>query len=185
MDNDEDQQIINRVLRGEANAFGTFVERYQKPIFNLMYRTVGSDDQAADLAQETFIRAYEKLEQFRPGKKFFPWLYAIGLNRARDFVRKNKARQKTHFYTERMTDPQEYHRHQERLCDSLDFQKVEKALSMMPLTYREAIILRYHEELSIRDISAALQISVSAVKMRISRGLEMLRQILVGEDHER
>jgi len=184
MDNTDDQRIINRVLHGEANAFGILVKRYQKPIFNLMYRIVGSADQAADLAQETFIRAYENLEKFTPGRRFFPWLYAVGLNHARDFVRKNKARQKTELDTERMTDSQQLYQQQEHLCETLDFQRVEKALSIMPLTYREAIILRYHEELTTRDISAALQISQSAAKMRISRGLEMLRQILKGGENE-
>jgi RNA polymerase sigma-70 factor (ECF subfamily) len=184
MDNTDDQLIINRVLQGEVNAFGILVKRYQKPIFNLMYRIVGSADQAADLAQETFIKAYENLEKFAPGKRFFPWLYAVGLNHAKDFIRKNKARQKTELNTERMIDSQQFYQQQEHLCETLDFQRVEKALSTMPLTYREAVILRYHEELSTRDISTALQISPSAAKMRISRGLEMLRQILKGGDYE-
>jgi RNA polymerase sigma-70 factor (ECF subfamily) len=185
MNHSDDQEIINRVLRGEVNDFGIFVKRYQVPIFNLMYRIVGSADLAADLAQETFIKAYEKLELFKPGRKFFPWLYAIGLNHAKDFVRKNKGRQNTYLDTERLFNSQEFQQQQARLGESLDFQRVEKALSTMPLTYREAVILRYHEELPIRDISAALQISVSAAKMRISRGLEMLRQIVKGGDYER
>jgi RNA polymerase sigma-70 factor, ECF subfamily len=57
MDDNDEQRCIDRVLRGEVNAFGTLVERYQKPIFNLMYRMAGSSDKAADLTQETCIRA--------------------------------------------------------------------------------------------------------------------------------
>jgi RNA polymerase sigma-70 factor (ECF subfamily) len=74
---------------------------------------------------------------------------------------------------------------QKRLDDHLDFQRLDKALSKMPLTYREAIVLRYHEELSMRDLAAALNISLSAAKMRVSRGLEMLRQMVKGMDNER
>jgi len=67
MESTDDQRIISRVLKGDCNAFGILVQKYQKPIFNLMFRMTGSQDQAADLAQETFIKVYENLERFRPG----------------------------------------------------------------------------------------------------------------------
>ena len=85
----EDDAIIEKVLSGNVNAYGLIVKKYQQPIYNLMLRTVRSEDKAADLAQETFIRAYEKLDLFRPGNKFFSWLYSIGMNLARDSIRKN------------------------------------------------------------------------------------------------
>jgi len=184
MDNIDDQLIINRVLQGETDAFSILVKRYQRPIFNLMYRVTGSPDQAADLTQEAFIKIYEKLEYFLPGRAFFPWLYAIGLNHSKDFLRKNRGRQSVELDPEKMDHAGEPGEHENRLHDHLDFQRLEKALNLIPLTYREAIILRYHEELSVRDTAAALEISLSAAKMRISRGLEMLRQVLKVENNE-
>jgi len=186
MDHNDEQSCIDRVLRGEVNAFGTLVERYQKPIFNLMYRMVGSSDKAADLTQETFIRAYQKLERFHPGRRFFPWLYAIGLNLARDFVRKKTWDLERGFSVNPESlsgcnSPGDQH---DRMCESLDFLRLEKALDQLPVIYREALILRYHDEHSMGDIAAALNLSVSAAKMRVHRGLDMLREHYKGGTHE-
>ena len=178
MDSNNDQYCIDRVLRGEVNAFGALVERYQKPVFNLMYRMSGSSDKAADLTQETFIRAYQKLERFHPGKKFFPWLYSIGLNLARDFARKSTGNPEagSTLNPESLSgcnSPGDQH---ERMCDSLEFLRLEKALDELPVIYREALILRYHDECTMGDIATALNLSLSAAKMRVHRGLDMLRQ---------
>ena len=168
------------------NAFGPLVERYQKPIFNLMYRMAGSSDKAADLTQETFIRAYQKLERFHPGKRFFPWLYSIGLNLARDFARKNTCNPEagSTLNPESFSgcnSPGDQH---DRMCESLEFLRLEKALNELPVIYREALILRYHDEFSMGDIAAALNLSVSAAKMRVHRGLDMLRERYKGGTHE-
>ena len=188
MDGNDEQHCIDKVLRGEVNAFATLVERYQKPIFNLMYRMAGSSDKAADLTQETFIRAYQKLERFHPGKRFFPWLYAIGLNLVKDFARKNTANSEaaSNLNPESFSgcnSPGDQH---DRMCDSLEFLRLEKALDQLPLIYREALILRYHEDCSMSEIAAALNLSLSAAKMRVHRGLEMLRENYKGgKTHER
>ena len=177
MDGNDEQNCIDRVLRGEVNAFGTLVERYQKPIFNLMYRMAGSSDKAADLTQETFIRAYQKLERFHPGKRFFPWLYSIGLNLARDFTRKHTRNPETlsALNPESFSSCNSTSDQHDRMCERLEFIRLEKALEEIPVIYREALILRYHDECSMRDIAAALNLSVSAAKMRVHRGLNMLR----------
>ena len=186
MDGKDEQHCIDRVLRGEVNAFGPLVERYQKPIFNLMYRMAGSSDKAADLTQETFIRAYQKLERFHPGKRFFPWLYSIGLNLARDFARKNTCNLEvgSSLNPESFSgcnSPGEQH---DRMCESLELLRLEKALHELPVIYREALILRYHDDCSMGDIAAALNLSVSAAKMRVHRGLDMLREHYKGGTHE-
>ena len=183
----EDQQVINRVLQGDVEAFGALVQRYQRPIFNLMFRVVGSADQAADLTQETFIKTYESLERFKPGKRFFPWLYTIGLNIARDFARKSKINVEvsTGKDLEAFSGCQTPGDQQDRLCESLDFMRLEKALGGLPLLYREALVLRYHEELTVQDLAEALNVSVSAAKMRVKRGLEMLRQAMKGANYDR
>jgi RNA polymerase sigma-70 factor (ECF subfamily) len=139
---------------------------------------VGSSDRAADLTQETFIRAYQKLERFHPGKRFFPWLYSIGLNLARDSARKNTRDLKTGSTLDPESIsgcnyPGDQH---DSMCESLEFLRLEKALDELPVIYREALILRYHDECSMREIAAALNLSVSAAKMRVHRGLDMLRE---------
>ncbi|WP_319542068.1 sigma-70 family RNA polymerase sigma factor [uncultured Pseudodesulfovibrio sp.] len=81
-------EIVREVLLGDTQAFGLLVRKYQGPVYNLMLRMSGDADMAADLAQEAFTRAYEKLETFNLRKRFFPWLYSVSLNLARDWLRK-------------------------------------------------------------------------------------------------
>lgn len=187
MDVTDDQQVVNRVLQGDVEAFATLVQRYQRPIFNLMFRVAGSVEDAADLTQETFTKTYENLERFKPGKRFFPWLYTIGLNVARDYGRKSKTNPETNAVNE-LENLTKYHspeENQDTLIAGLDFLTLEKALGALPLTYREALVLRYHEELSMRNVAEALDISLSAAKMRVNRGLEMLRQSVKGTKYDR
>jgi RNA polymerase sigma-70 factor (ECF subfamily) len=184
MDALDDEEAVAAILAGEVNAYAALVLRYQRPIFNLMCRMTGSQEDARDLAQETFIKAYEKLSYFQTGKRFFPWLYAIGLNHARNFLRKNKSskglNQDIWGYPSESDSPGG---EEERLCLRLDSQKLKQALQEIPLGYREALILYYHEELPMEAVATALSLSLSGAKMRVHRGLKKLRGILF-EDHD-
>lgn len=178
MENSE-ERLISDILAGNADAYGILVERYQRPIFNLMLRMTSNKEDALDLAQDTFVRAYEKLERYKPPARFFPWLYTIGMNLARDFCRKQKCRQTGSVKifdaredSDSTIDPGSY------VVERLDSKRVEKALEGLPLDYREAVILRFHEDLSMKEIAVSLGISVSGAKMRIHRGLLRLRHIL-------
>lgn len=179
MDQADDQHVISAVLEGDVNAYAVLVARYQKPIYNLMFRMSGSVADAADLAQETFIKAYEQLHRFKVGKRFFPWLYTIGLNHCKNFLRLRKSRQAVS--TEDceldagLDHPSET---EKRLLARLDVEQLRQALARLPVDYREALILRYHEELALEDVAEALEISLSCAKMRVHRGLRKLREIL-------
>ena len=86
----DDAQVIAAISDGDVNAYSTLVLRYQRAVFNLMFRMTGSYEDATDLTQETFIKAYDQLHRFQKGKKFFPWLYTIGLNHAKNFLSQQK-----------------------------------------------------------------------------------------------
>lgn len=185
MDRLEEQQVIAAVLGGDGEAYAVLINRYQQPIFNLVYRMTGSRADAADLTQDAFIKAYEQLYRFRKDKRFFPWLYTIALNRTRDFLRKDKAAktiaiEDSDLYSSSEVTAQE----EDRMCVQLDCQRLPGALQKLPWEYREAVILRYHEELPMNEIATALSISVSGAKMRVHRGLRKLREILELKDHE-
>ena len=83
----KDIDIIRRVLEGNRDSYALIVDKYKGPIFNLTYRMTGSYDDASDLAQETFIRAYKNLSRFNTEKKFFTWLYTISLNLIRNHLK--------------------------------------------------------------------------------------------------
>jgi RNA polymerase sigma-70 factor, ECF subfamily len=185
MDHPDEPEIISSIMSGNSDAYGALVQRYQKPIFNLMYRVTGSYEDARDLAQETFIKAYEKMDHFKVGARFFPWLYTIGYNHARNFVQRGKS-----FYQSREEDFENNSgldypsQHEERVVAQIDFLRIYQALDQLPIDYREAVILHYHEGLSMEDIAAALQLSVSGAKMRVHRGIKKLREMILGDDHE-
>jgi RNA polymerase sigma-70 factor (ECF subfamily) len=180
----DDRAVIAAVLSGDTNAYAVLVERYQKPIFNLMYRMTRSYEDAVDLAQDTFIKAYEQLHRFKDDKRFFPWLYTIGWNHSKNFQRRKR------YETVPIEDwdlgsgldypAQE----EERMCSRLDYRLLYEALDELPADYREVLVLRYREEFPVEDIAAALGLSESGVRMRIHRGLKKLREILRKNGHE-
>jgi RNA polymerase sigma-70 factor (ECF subfamily) len=180
--NSTEPNLIYEILAGDAEAYAILVRRYQKPIFNLMLRMTSSDEDALDLTQETFVRAYEKLEQFKTSSPFFPWLYTIGMNLARDFQRKAKASRTA---LEALSwDPDPRSNPGENLHETAEAQKVRQLLQTLPPDYREALILRFHEGLSVTELASAIGTSVSGAKMRIHRGLLKLRELLGGETHD-
>jgi RNA polymerase sigma-70 factor (ECF subfamily) len=183
MDQLEEQQIISAILGGDADVYAMLVNRYQQPIFNLTYRMTGSREDAADLAQDAFIKAYEQLYRFQAGKKFFPWLYTIALNHTRNFLRKNKITRTVAIEDcDLHSDSDHAAQEEDKMCARLDCQRLQWALTRLPWEYREAVILRYREELPMEDIATALSLSLSGAKMRVHRGLKKLREILEMND---
>lgn len=175
----EDQETIAQVLDGNRNAFARLVRKYQKSVFNVMFRATGSVDTAADLSQEAFARAYDKLGSYRPRKKFFSWLYVIALNVARDHLRRSRR------MPEFTCVPLETLSGQGGLGDDalpqeryLDQRTVLQALASLPIDYREALMLRFREGLSMKEIADALDLSTSGAKMRVHRGLDRLKTAL-------
>lgn len=180
----EDNQIINAVLNGNVNAYGRIVRKYQKSIYNLMYRATKSEQLSMEMAQETFTRAYEKLERFNPGRSFFSWLYAIGANLARDHLRKAG---RELLFSEAEIDANQLMdsgpNQEPHLEYDVEITQVMQLLEKLPLDYREALILRYREDLSLEEVGKALSISTSGAKMRVHRALKSLRSMLavIGE----
>lgn len=176
-----EKKLIIDVLAGDHQAYAVLINRYQRPIFNTMLRMVHCREDAADLTQETFLRAYEKLEQFRLSARFFPWLYTIGMNMARDHLRKKKVIPDSVPFdgpdAASIQSPDS--RQQEKtLLDKLEVEKLAQIMDALPVDYREALILRFQQGLDMQEIGTALGLSVSGAKMRVRRGLERLRGLL-------
>jgi RNA polymerase sigma-70 factor (ECF subfamily) len=175
----EDSRIVGEILDGDVNAYALLVKKYQKPIFNLMYRVTGSKELSMDMSQETLVRAYEKLERFDPAKNFFAWLYAIGVNLSRDYLR--RAGREAHLFVRNFDESNTIDDSSNpvtRVERNQEMSHVLKAMGKLPFGHREALILRFREELSMKDIARALSISVSGAKMRVHRALDELRRIL-------
>jgi RNA polymerase sigma-70 factor (ECF subfamily) len=179
MKQEQESEIINRILKGDREAYALLVEKYKGPIFNLAFRMTGNYQDAEDLGQETFIRAYEALIRFNRKKRFFPWLYTIGLNLIRNHLNNGHCRLSGNpiesdqdALWENRTNPEHITgKHQE--MERLSF-----CVHKLPVELREVVVLRYYEELPFEDIKEIAGISLSASKMRVYRGLEKLRLLM-------
>lgn len=179
MDQRQAKDIVQRVLEGDTNAYALLVDAYKNPILQLAYRMTGSLQDADDLAQEAFIRAFRNLHRYDRERLFFTWLYTVALNGIRNHLKK-KQREEAGFIE---SDHQEETADdapgmEDRLDEAREAERLELTLRRLPADQREALILRFYQGLSLEETSEILGISLSAAKMRIYRGLERLRQLL-------
>lgn len=171
-----DEDIVTLVLDGEKEHFERLVQRYQRPIFNLMYRYSGSSEEAADLTQDVFVRAFDKLCLFNTKMKFFSWLYQVALNRAKDWKRKNTRIKTLHNIVRHDAEQLQKNTYQHLSLEQLeDLEMVKKALMGLPSQTREMLIMRYQHGSSVREVATVFEMSESAVKMRVKRALTQLK----------
>jgi len=173
-----DESLVAHVRRGNSEAFALIVDRYKVQIFNLMYRFSNKTEDASDMTQEVFCRAFERLSRYQERQQFFSWLYSLALNYAKDWQKKknNRRRGLARFSAEagrNQAAPVYVRLEADQAADSLD-----AALKTLPDDRREMVILRYRHERSIRELAEIFDLSESAVKMRLHRALEDLRNIL-------
>jgi len=180
MDQKTEAEIVVRILKGEKQAFAMLVDEYKNPIYNLAWRMTGNLQDAEDLSQETFIRAYQNLARYDQNKKFFTWLYTIGINLIRNHLKKNSnpIDPLTEINISSASRTQENPTAEGNLLAEEIMIKLEKSLHKLPVDLREAIVLKFYQNLTFEEVSAITGDSLSATKMRIYRGLEKLKQLL-------
>jgi len=177
----DDEEIIRRCCNGETELYRVLVERYQDRIFNLICRFLGNHHLAEDIAQETFIKAFSSLENFRQEARFSTWIYRIAVNKCKDFL---KDRRRGEISLDRITMPgaSEYSSHPDGPEDGLlrkeKVMTVEDAILTLPLKYREAFILRHVEELPYSDMTRILGLPINTLKMRVFRARKFLTRKL-------
>jgi len=175
MQKTDEKDTVQKILSGDSHAFAELVDRYKKPVFNLCFRMTGSRENAEDLAQETFLRAYQFLYRFDREKAFYPWLVTICLNVIRNHRRKRKLLLRFIPFSDNhpsSDDPEG------ALQDKQQAKSVQAMLQKVNPKYREALVLRYYQEWTFPEMSAVLKISESAAKMRVFRGLKKMKQLL-------
>ncbi len=179
------KERINQVLKGDHNAFGEIVEIYKDKVFQICFRMLGNRQEAEDLAQEAFVRAYVNIRSFNITMKFSTWLYRIATNLCIDRLRKKKpdyyldaevaGTEGLNMYSQIASDMAK----PEEEVESLELQEtIQVEIMKLPDKYRSVIVLKYIEELSLKEISEILDLPVGTVKTRIHRGREALRKQL-------
>ena len=180
MDQKADAEIVADVLKGDVQSYALLIEAYKGPVFNLAFRMTGSYSDADDLTQEIFIRAYQKLQQFDQDKKFFTWLYTLGINLIRNHLKKKAKDVANHTMDRRFPEPQtKGDESREGDFPSEDsMRRLDENMQKLPVDLREAIILKFYQDLTFEEVAAITGDSLSAVKMRVYRGLEKLKQLM-------
>jgi RNA polymerase sigma-70 factor, ECF subfamily len=180
-----DEQLVELVLRGDQNAFSPLVERHKRGILNFVYAMVRSPEEADDISQETFLRAYAHLKTFNPQlAKFSTWLYQIARNTARTQLVRERRRPPTEDLYEdetleqKLPDQRAGTTPEARLLQGDDERELRTALQRIPEKMRAALVLRYFQHLEYQEIADTMRVTLGNVKTLIHRGKAALAREL-------
>jgi RNA polymerase sigma-70 factor (ECF subfamily) len=178
-----DEELVARSIGGDSESFNELILRWERPIYALAYRTIGREEDARDVCQETFLRAFRALPGFRGQAKFSSWLYRIALNLCRDWMRRERRA--------RLVQPPEDvdlmelavaaepSESIEDLVSRKDQARlVERAMATLSEEQRTAIVLKEYHGLTFQEIADVVGCPLSTVKTRLYQGLTVLRREL-------
>jgi RNA polymerase sigma-70 factor (ECF subfamily) len=178
-----DEELVARSIGGDADSFNQLILRWERPIYALAYRTIGREEDARDVCQETFLRAFRALPGFRGQAKFSSWLYRIALNLCRDWIRRER---RTGFVQPpedidlmdlvAAAEPSESI--EDLVARKEQMRAVERAMAVLPEEQRTAIVLKEYHGLTFQEIADLVGCPLSTVKTRLYQGLSVLRREL-------
>jgi RNA polymerase sigma-70 factor (ECF subfamily) len=185
-DREVDQQLVERVQRGDKQAFGLLVAKYQRKLARLLSRLIRDPAEVEDVAQETFIKAYRALPSFRGDSAFYTWLYRIGINTAKNFLvsQGRRAPTSTDFDSEEAETFEDGDQLRdintpERLMMTRQIgDTVNTAMEALPEELKTAIVLREIEGLSYEEIATIMDCPIGTVRSRIFRAREAISEKL-------
>ena len=179
--NNEDWSIVESCLNGNREAYALLVKKYEKSIFNIVCRLIGTTEEARDITQETFIKAYKSLRQVKPELKFSNWLFKIATNLCKDRLKKRKIptvslnefdylldRESSRKNTDSLLD------YQKNLIPTDEQEQVQRAISNLPFIYRRVVVLRYIQDLTYQEIADILEMPLGRVKVQLHRAHQIL-----------
>jgi len=186
--NNEDWSVVESCLDGNRQDYALLVKKYERPVFNIVYRLTGNFEMANDITQETFIKAYRSLRQVRAEFKFSNWLFKIATNLCRDQFKKKKPEAEVSLNesialaesvipyddSNNSLDPEE------KLVLKEEQKQVLGAIESLPFLYRKIIVLRYIQDLAYKEIADILKIPMGRVKVQLHRAHKILRNELTG-----
>jgi len=180
MDGRSDKALIDAVLRGDIGAFGALAHRYRDAYTRYAVRMLGSRDDADDVLQLAFLRAFRALAQCREPERFRAWLYQIVINECRTYSTRRARREQRLVRDEVLA---------ESASAPLDEgsamrEEIQYALGKLEPGQREAFVLKHVEELSYEEMAQLTGHNISALKMRVKRACERLRELLEGVHNE-
>ncbi len=174
----EDGDLVAMTLGGNAEAFATLVERYDRAVYHLAYRTLHDVEEARDVAQESFFKAFRSLRTFKPGAKFSTWIFAIAYHACCD--RLNRRKRYSNEELPERADASAGPEHQAIAGD--DARRLRAAIDALPEKYRTVITLYHLQGKQYEEIARVLELPMGTVKTHLFRAKEQLRKLLVGAE---
>jgi RNA polymerase sigma-70 factor (ECF subfamily) len=178
MDATTDRDLILCARRGDSEAYGNLVTRHQTGVFNVCYRILHNRSDAEDLAQETFIRALDRLHTFDIEREFKPWIHRIAANLCLNHLEAHKPA----FSLDEERDEDKTPGPGEQVEDKERSSQIRSALASLPPHYRVVVELRHYQDLSYDEIASELDIPLSAVKSHLFRARKLLAEKLHAPD---
>ena len=182
----DDSELIQLCLAGQQGAFDALVSRHYRGIYNMIYRMLGNSEDAADVTQEAFLRAYTRLGTFRVGRPFPAWLKTIASNLSIDHLRRKKTQGGAPVSFDERVEAGVQHQDDralapdEQVVMADDSRRVLAAVQQLPEKQRAVLILRHVEGLKLNEIAETLNMPLGTVKTMLFRGREAVRE-MVGE----
>lgn len=185
----DDKELVTRALEGDESAFRELLERFRRPVFSLVYRMIGDREQAEDLAQESFVKAFNNLDSYNPNYRFSSWLFKIANNHAIDHLRRARlatvsihgsphaANAEREEETRIVLESQDESPEQEMLALELG-SEIEEAIAQLRSDYRTAVILRHIENRPYEEIAEIMEVPIGTVKTFLHRARAELREAL-------
>ena len=171
-----DGAAVRAVIDGRKEVYAILVQRYQDILYRHALRMVGQPDEAADIVQAVFIKGYEQLASCRDRERVGAWLFRIGANQCRDYLK--NPRRKNVELTETLALPGEGEDPEGTAHRGELMERINQALDRLPPDEREAFVLKHIEGLPYKEISGFLEASIPALKMRVHRARESLQELL-------
>lgn len=176
-----DARLVEEVRNGKQRAFGVLVQRYERRLVRVIARFIRDPDLTEDLAQETFIRVYEKLDQFDASRRFGPWLFRVGVNLTLDHLRKKKRRGWIGLFSEQpnaAADGRSYDPgHADPRTATDTSQEVRHVLEEVPEKYRTVLVLRDLENFSTSEIAAILNRKEATIRWRLAEARSRFEEL--------
>src|SRR6187401_1428246 len=178
-----DEELVAKSMDGDVDSFNQLVLRWERPIYALAYRVIGRDEDARDVCQETFLRAFRALPGFKGEAKFSSWLYRIALNLCRDWIRRQRRAPVVQMPegvepTELAAERGPVESIEELVGRRQLSAVVEEAMALLPEEQRTAIILKEYHGMTFQEIADLQGCPLSTVKTRLYQGLSVLRREL-------
>jgi RNA polymerase sigma-70 factor (ECF subfamily) len=178
-----DEELVARSQSGDVDSFNQLIVRWERPIYALAYRVLGREEDARDVCQDTFLRAYRALPGFKGQAKFSSWLYRIALNLCRDWARRERrtpvVQPPEDMDLMELAAAAEPSESIETLVARKDLaRRVEQAMTLLPEEQRTAIVLKEYQGLTFQEIADLMGCPLSTVKTRLYQGLTVLRREL-------